>query len=70
MPSLRHAAAKAWRSTDHYKLRQLLDQESRWKRKVTIATNKLADVRSQINQHAEKMANQLAGLADKKDPQT
>ena len=62
MPSLKHAVAKAYKGTDLYKLRQLLEQESRWKRKVTIATNKLADVRTDINRLANDLANDKLGL--------
>ena len=67
MKSLRHAARKAYRTTDHWQLKQLLAAESRWKRKVTIATNKLADVRSEINRLAQDMANKSSGLASETD---
>jgi len=60
--SLRHAASKAYKSTDVYTLRKLFAQESRWKRKVTIATNKLADVRDAINKLAETLASQKVGI--------
>lgn len=47
---------KAYRATDKYRLDRLLAEESRWKRKVTIASNKLAAVRNQINKLAAELA--------------
>lgn len=54
-PAIR-AAKKAYRSTKVFQLDQLLELESKWKRKVTIASNKLADVREQITKLAKEMA--------------
>lgn len=39
-------------SSKRCELDKLLAEESRWKRKATIAQNKLADVRNRINQFA------------------
>lgn len=58
------ATRKAYRSSDTYKLDQLLAEESRWKRKVTIASNKLLDVRERIN----RLAKELAGSKTEKSP--
>jgi hypothetical protein len=52
---------KAYRGTAVYRLDQLLAEESRWKRKVTIATNKLADVRAEINAFAQVLAGATLG---------
>lgn len=48
------ATKKAYRSSDQYKLDQLLEEETRWKRKLTIASNKLQDVRDRINKFAKE----------------
>lgn len=46
------AVRKAYLSSKRCELDKLLAEESRWKRKATIAQNKLADVRNRINQFA------------------
>ena len=68
--NLRQAAQKAYRTTDSWQLDKLLDEQTRWKRKVTIATNKLAEVREQIDQLAAKLAKEKgeAGLTAKDQP--
>lgn len=43
---------REWRKTPSGKLQTLFDEERKWKRRATIALNKLADVRSEINQFA------------------
>lgn len=48
------ATRKAYRQSRQYELDQLLAEESRWKRKSTIAQNKLADVRNRINKFAQE----------------
>jgi hypothetical protein len=45
--------------TGNHKLKKLFEKESYWKRKVTIATNKLADVRDDINKLATEMAGKI-----------
>ncbi len=40
---------QTYRSSRQYELDKLLEEESRWKRKVTIATNKLAEVRRRMD---------------------
>jgi hypothetical protein len=50
-------ARKVYRATKVYELDQLLAEESRWKRKVTIASNKLAEVRTAINKLASELAH-------------
>jgi len=49
------AARKAYRGSNQYQLDQLIAEESRWKRKATIAHNKLADVRNRITEFAQKI---------------
>lgn len=53
---------KARRNSPFGKLEALLAEESRWKRKRTIAENKLAAVRSNINQLARAHALELSGV--------
>lgn len=53
---LAKAVTKAYRDSDLFKLEKLFAEESRWKRKVTIATNKLSEVREQINKLSREMA--------------
>jgi hypothetical protein len=55
------AVKKAYRATDRYKLDKLLAEESRWKRKVTISTNKLAEVREEINKLAKELTEVKGG---------
>lgn len=55
------AAKKAYRASRCYKLHQLLAEESRWKRKLTIASNKLADVRRELNQYTAELIQELEG---------
>ena len=43
------AMKKAYRSSDTFKVDQLLAEQSRWLRKRTIAENKLADVRRRMD---------------------
>lgn len=43
---------REWRKTPSGKLQTLFDEERKWKRRATIALNKLADVRAEINQFA------------------
>lgn len=57
--SLHHAMRKAYRSTEQGKLDRLLSEESRWKRKLTIASNKLAEVRGAITGEAKRLAAQV-----------
>lgn len=40
---------QTYRSSRQYELDKLLEEETRWKRKVTIATNKLAEVRRRMD---------------------
>lgn len=50
------ATKAAYRASEVFKLEQLLEEETRWKRKATIAQNKLADVRERINRLAKELA--------------
>lgn len=60
---VRRAAKSAYRGTVVYEVRALITEESRWQRKVTIARNKLSDVRSRINNLAEKLALEKTGVS-------
>ncbi len=51
---------REWRKTPPGMLQTLLDEQSRWKRKLTIAQNKLAAVREDIDRMANAMAAELA----------
>lgn len=44
-----YEARKAYRASDVCKVDKLLAEETRWKRKATIAENKLVRVRARIN---------------------
>jgi len=55
----RFAEQRAYRSTRIYEVDRLLAEETRWKRKLTIATNKLAWVRERINALAVQLAKDL-----------
>lgn len=50
------AQRKSYLASSVGKLDKLLEEESRWKRKVTIASNKLASVRREINEMAIELA--------------
>jgi hypothetical protein len=65
--NLRHQAQKAYRTTDLYRLERLLAEQSRWKRKLTIATNKLAEVRERIDALAEQLAKDKAGIKEEQN---
>lgn len=58
--ALSDSMRRAYNSTEQGKLDRLLKEESRWKRKRTIAQNKLDEVRLAIAAEA----NRLAKLAD------
>lgn len=53
------AVKKAYRSSRQFELDQLLEAESRWKRKATIAHNKLTEVRAKINELAQTMVDEI-----------
>lgn len=57
---LARTIARARKGNAVDRLAKLLEEESRWKRKQTIASNKLADVRSRLNQFAIEVAQQFA----------
>lgn len=46
---------RVYRSSNQKRLDDLLREESRWKRKLTIAQNKLADVRANLNKLAQEI---------------
>lgn len=46
----------AYRTTAKYRVEQLLAEETRWKRKATIAANKLADVRGRMVKEMQALA--------------
>lgn len=52
------AMRKAYRGSKRCEWDNLLAEESRWKRKATIAQNKLADVRNRMNEFAEKLVTE------------
>jgi predicted nucleic acid-binding Zn-ribbon protein len=56
MASLRREAQRVRKETALGQLCALLQEESRWKRKRTIAENKLAAVREQITALADTLA--------------
>jgi len=58
-PAIR-AMRKAYRGSTQYQLDRLLAEEGRWKRKATIAQNKLADVRRRINDLCRDVINPKA----------
>ena len=60
--SLRSAGRKAYKATDVAKLDALLARRTKWGRRITIATNKLAEVEQEIIALAEKLANEKAGV--------
>jgi len=47
---------REWRKTPPGKLQSLLDEQSKWKRRQTIADNKLAQVRKEIECLARELA--------------
>ncbi len=49
---------REWRKTPPGMLQTLLDEQSRWKRKLTIAQNKLAAVRDDIDKFAAELAKE------------
>ena len=53
------ASKRALNTTSKGKLAALIEERSRWQRKRTIATNKLADVQKRIDAFAETMAEKL-----------
>ena len=55
------AAKKAYRASDVYKIDKLLEEESRWKRKQTIARNKVEEVREKISKLAKELAQPKGG---------
>lgn len=48
---------REWRKTPAGRLQTLLEEERKWKRRATIAANKLAEVRWDINRFAEELAS-------------
>lgn len=57
---------REWRKTPAGRLQTLLEEERKWKRRATIAANKLADVRLAINDFAAKQCvspNERAEMA-------
>lgn len=56
MASFKQTIREAYKGTTMYKLDKLLALESKWKRRQTIAQNKLLDVREAINTLATQLA--------------
>jgi hypothetical protein len=56
------AARKAYKSTRTYEVRQLLAEEARWRKKATIARNKLESVRLKLRWKAEELAAAIDGI--------
>lgn len=63
--ALQRKLKKAYRSTTQYKVDQLLAEQTRWQRKLTIATNKLAAVRKQIDNMLCELATPVASEQEK-----
>lgn len=57
---LARTIARARKGNAVDRLAKLLEEETRWKRKQTIANNKLVDVRNRLNQFAIEVAHQFA----------
>ena len=53
------AQRKAFNASEPGKLQALLDEESRWKRKLTIARNKLEEARQAVNDYAKELADRV-----------
>ena len=56
-PAIR-AMRKAYRASKQFQLDNLLARERRWKSKTTLAQNKLAEVREEINDLLKSMVQQ------------
>lgn len=56
------AVKTALRGTDVATLQKLLNEQSRWQRKQTIAANKLGAVRRKIDQLCTKLAAEKNGV--------
>lgn len=56
--SFKRTVRKAYLSTAVAKMDRLLADERRWKRKLTIAQNKLHVCRRRINEFAEQLAKE------------
>lgn len=54
---------QTYRSSRQYQLDKLLEEESRWKRKITIATNKLAEVRRRMDAFTLEVVAENSKLA-------
>lgn len=50
------AARNAYRSSEVYKIDKLLAEQAKWKRRQTIADNKLAELRKRIDELAKELA--------------
>ncbi len=61
MNAVQRKVRKAYLSTAVAKVEVLLEHERIWKRKATIARNKLIKVRRQINDCALELARQTLG---------
>lgn len=68
--NLKQLARRAYKRTDLYQLDKLMAEETRWKRKATIAGNKLAEVRTRINKLAVQLCREKAGVTDEKTNQS
>lgn len=62
--NVKTAARNALKGTDWQTLQDLLAEQTRWQRKQTIATNKLADVRARIDKLTLKLTREKVGLKD------
>lgn len=58
---VRTDAKKTYQASRRYEIDQLLAERSRWQRKLTIASNKLAWVQREIERTACKFAEELEG---------
>lgn len=64
----RKLVARAYRGTALYRVRELFAEESKWKRRETIARNKLADVRARIEMATLTLASEAAGVKEEGTP--
>lgn len=66
--TFRKSVAKAYKATEVFKLRQLQEQQSKWRRRETIARNKLVEIRQEIEELAESIALDKYGIKNAPAP--
>lgn len=68
MNALQRQINKSYRGTAVYRLRVLLNEQTRWQRKATIAANKLAHVRRAIDDFAKELADERLKYHENQSP--